>query len=148
MIPAPTPQPTDTLAAASAGVEPTRAQRTAIWLGVVATPLIWLAHLTIGVVLVSRICGDAVAHAVPSWEAIRWIIGVSSALAFVAALGIAWAAGRAWRQILSVSTGKRDAHRFVAWCGAAASVAFTFGIAFSSCILVAAPIERLCAPFQ
>lgn len=146
MIPAQAPD-SPMIDAATPG-EPTRSQRIAIWLGVVAVPLIWLTHLTIGVVLVSRICGDALAHSMPSWEAIRWIIGVSSAVAFIAALGIAWAAGRAWRQILSVATGKRDSQRFIAWCGATASVAFTFGIAFSSCILVAAPIERLCAPFQ
>lgn len=148
MIPAQTPN-TNTLAAnETASGQPTRSQRISIWLGVVVVPLIWLAHIMLGVFLVSRICGDAVAHAVPSWEAIRWIVGVSSTLAFVASLGISWAAGRAWRQILSVATGKRDSQRFIAWCGATASVAFTFGIAFSSCILVAAPIERLCAPFQ
>jgi hypothetical protein len=112
-------------------------------------PLLWLLHLALGVTLVSQACAYAVAeNALPTWHGTQWILGVASACALVLSLVITFAAGRAWRSIAYVSREKRDAQRFVAWCGATTSVAFTFGLAFSICILIALPIDRLCAPFQ
>lgn len=136
---------------ASAGprAAPTRAQRFAVWLGLCAVPLVWLLHLALGVTLVSTACGDVGAqHAGPTWHGTQWILGIASACALVIALVIASAAGRAWRHIAYTTTDKHDAQRFIAWCGATTSVAFTIGLAFSTCILIAVPIERLCAAFQ
>jgi hypothetical protein len=129
--------------------EPTRAQRVSVWLGLCAVPLVWLLHLALGVTLVSRACVDAIArNTVPTWHGTQWILGIASVCALLIALAITYAAGRAWRKIVYVSREKQDAHRFIAWCGATASVAFTFGLAFSICILIALPIESLCTPFQ
>jgi hypothetical protein len=136
-------------AGASERPEPTRAQRVAVWLGLCAVPLVWLLHLALGVTLISTACADAVAqNTAPTWHGTQWILGIASACALLVALAIAFAAGRAWRKIVYVSKDKRDAQRFIAWCGATTSVAFTFGLAFSICILIAVPIEHLCAPFQ
>ncbi|WP_042266820.1 hypothetical protein [Paraburkholderia heleia] len=134
---------------AGSHLEPTRAQRAAGWLGLCAVPLIWLLHLALGVTLVSTACADAVAQdPMPGWHGTQWILGVASVCALMLALAITYAAGRAWRKIANVAPEKRDARRFIAWCGAATSVAFTFGLAFSICILIAAPIERLCTAFD
>ncbi|MEM5316336.1 hypothetical protein VSR72_31800 [Paraburkholderia sp. JHI869] len=128
---------------------PTRAQRVAGWLGLCAVPLIWLLHLALGVTLVDTACADAVSQApVPTWHGTQWILGIASVCALVLALAITYAAGCAWRKIAYVAKEKHDARRFIAWCGATASVAFTFGLAFSICILIAVPIERLCTAFD
>ncbi|RAR48696.1 hypothetical protein C7401_15057 [Paraburkholderia unamae] len=140
----PSPQP----AGASRRPVPTRAQRAAVWLGLCAVPLVWLLHLALGVTLLSSACTDAVAqNAAPTWRGMLSFLAIASACAFLIALAIAYAAGRAWRKIVYASHEKHDTHRFVAWCGATTSVAFTFGLAFSICILIAVPIERLCVAF-
>ncbi|MEM5331740.1 hypothetical protein VSR34_35045 [Paraburkholderia sp. JHI2823] len=128
---------------------PTRAQRIAAWLGLCVVPLIWLLHLALGVTLVSRACADAVAQSeAPTWLDTQWIVILASLGAFLVALAITFAAGHAWRRIVYIANSRRDAHRFIAWCGATTSVAFTFGLAFSICVLTAVPLERLCVVFE
>lgn len=134
---------------AGSNPEPTRAQRVAGWLGLCTVPLIWLLHLALGVTLVSTACADAVTRdPMPGWHGTQWILGIASVCALVPALAITYAADRAWRKIAYVAKEKRDARRFIAWCGATTSVAFTFGLAFSICVLIAVPIERLCTAFD
>ncbi|CAG9204828.1 conserved membrane hypothetical protein [Paraburkholderia tropica] len=126
-----------------------RPLRVAIWLALVGGPLLWLVQLALAVTLVSAACGDGIQHqADMPWPHVEGIVGVASGGAFVIALVLAIMAGRAWRRTVSLAPDKHDALRFVAWCAAAISVLFLGLIAFSTCVLVIAPIERLCTPFQ
>jgi hypothetical protein len=133
-------------APASASLRPLRV---AIWLGLVGAPLLWVMQLALAVTLVSAACGDGIQrHADMPWPHVENIVGVASACAFVIALVLAIAAGRAWRRTVSLAPEKYDTQRFIAWCAATCSVLFLALIAFSTCVLVIAPIERLCTPFN
>lgn len=122
--------------------------RTAIWLGLAGVPLIWLLHLALCVTLVSNACNDFSINGELSWPQVERIVAGASLIAFVAAVVMAVSAARAWRIIATQVSGKRDPARFIAWCGATAGVAFTVGLAFSSCLLIVVPIDRLCATFH
>jgi hypothetical protein len=122
--------------------------RTPIWLGLAGVPLIWLLHLALCVTLISNACDDFQRNGTLSWPAVERIVVGASVIALVASAVIAVAAGRAWRIIATQVPGKRDPARFIAWCGATAAVAFTVGLAFSSCLLIVVPIDRLCATFH
>ncbi|WP_322047284.1 hypothetical protein [Paraburkholderia sp. J67] len=122
--------------------------RTAIWLGLAGVPLIWLLHLALCVTLISNACEDFQRSGALQWPQVERIVDGASLVALVASAVIAVAAGRAWRLIASQVQGKRNPARFIAWCGATAAVAFTVGLAFSSCLLIVVPIDRLCATFH
>lgn len=122
--------------------------RTAIWLGLAGVPLIWLLHLALCVTLISNGCDDFQRNGTLTWPQVERIVDGASLVALVAAIVIAVRAGRAWRLIATQVPGKRDPARFIAWCGATAAVAFTVGLAFSSCLLIVVPIDRLCATFH
>lgn len=122
--------------------------RTAIWLGLAGVPLIWLLHLALCVTLISNACDDFQRSGTLTWPQVERIVAGASLIALVVSAVIAVAAGRAWRVIATRLPGKRDPDRFIAWCGATAAVAFTVGLAFSSCVLIVVPIDRLCATFH
>jgi hypothetical protein len=122
--------------------------RTVIWLGLAGVPLIWLLHLALCVTLISNACNDFDHGGALTWPQVERIVVGASLIAMVASSVIAVAAGRAWRIIATQVPGKRDPARFIAWCGATAAVAFTVGLAFSSCLLIVVPIDRLCATFH
>ncbi|POR46703.1 hypothetical protein B0G62_12219 [Paraburkholderia eburnea] len=122
--------------------------RTAIWLGLAGVPLIWLLHLALCVTLISNGCDDFQRNGTLTWPQVERIVDGASLVALVAAIVIAVRTGRAWRLIATQVPGKRDPARFIAWCGATAAVAFTVGLAFSSCLLIVVPIDRLCATFH
>ncbi|WP_321816934.1 MULTISPECIES: hypothetical protein [unclassified Paraburkholderia] len=122
--------------------------RTAIWLGLAGVPGIWLAHLALCVTLISNACDDFQHSGALPWPLVERIVAGASAVSMIAAVIIAIAASRAWRMIASQVPGKRNPARFIAWCGATAAVAFTVGLAFSSCLLIVVPIDRLCATFH
>ncbi len=125
-----------------------RRGRTAIWLGLAGVPLIWLLHLALCVTLVSNACNDFERNGALTWPQVERIVDGASLVAMVACAVMAVAAARAWRIIATQVQGKRDPARFIAWCGATAAVAFTVGLAFSSCLLIVVPIDRLCATFH
>ncbi|HKT97918.1 MAG TPA: hypothetical protein VJS30_15515 [Paraburkholderia sp.] len=44
--------------------------------------------------------------------------------------------------------GKPNAMCFIAWCSATVAVVFTGALVLTACVLIAAPFDRLCAPFR
>ncbi|WP_156966858.1 hypothetical protein [Paraburkholderia ferrariae] len=132
-----------------AGLSDTRRQRVIVWVTLFAAPLIWVSYMLLCVNLVSTACAGGIAqHHALKWETVERLVTVASVVAFVVCLALAVATGRAWRQIVSLAPAKRDPIRFVAWCSVTAAVAFTAGLAFTTSVLVAMPIDRLCGPFQ
>jgi heme/copper-type cytochrome/quinol oxidase subunit 2 len=132
-----------------AGLSGTRRQRVIVWVTLFAAPVIWVAYMLLCVNLVSTACAGGIAqHHAPKWETVERIVTAASVAAFVVCLALAVATGRAWRQIVSLVPARRDPIRFVVWCSVTAAVAFTVGLAFTTSVLVAMPIDRLCGPFR
>jgi hypothetical protein len=128
---------------------PTRMQNGIVWITLFAVPLIWVLHLLLCITLVSSACSGGVAQR----DEIRWddaenLIAFASAAAVMVCLVLAIATGRAWRRINWRAHGRPDATCFIAWCSALTAVVFTGVLAFTACVLIAAPFDRLCAPFQ
>jgi hypothetical protein len=128
---------------------PTRSQRVIIWTALFGVPLIWILHLLASITLVSSACSEGITqHNALPWAEIERLVTIVSALAFVACLALVIAAGRAWRQIVSLVPRRGDAIRFVAWCSVTTAAAFTFGLTFTVSVLLVLPIDRLCTPFR
>ncbi|MEX3950897.1 hypothetical protein AB4Y40_24455 [Paraburkholderia sp. EG287B] len=120
-----------------------------VWITLFAVPLIWLLYVLICMTLVSSACVVGVAQRGElRWEDTENILAAVSAAAFAVCLVLAVATGRAWRKIAWSSHGEPDATCFIAWCSAIVATAFTGTLAFIACVLIAAPFDRLCAPFQ
>jgi hypothetical protein len=127
----------------------TRLQRATIWTALFAVPLIWVLYVLACVTLVSMACSGGVLQTnALTWDSIERLVALASALAFAFSLAFAVLTGRVWNKVVSLAPDRRDAIRFVAWCSAVSAVAFTLGLAFTTIMLVAVPIDRLCAPFQ
>jgi hypothetical protein len=127
----------------------TRLQRTTIWAALFVVPLIWVLHVLVCTTLVSAACTSGVIQRnTPPWDVTERMVTLSSALAFVPSLAFAIATGRAWLRIMSLAPDRRDAIRFVAWCSVVSSGLFTLALAFTASVLLALPLDRLCAPFQ
>lgn len=128
---------------------PTRLQRVIVWSALFGVPIIWLLHLLASVTLVSSACSGGISqHGALPWGEIERLVTIASALAFLVCLALTIAAGRAWRQIVSLAPRRGDTIRFVAWCSVTTATAFTFGLAFIASVLLVLPLDRLCAPFQ
>ncbi|MEX3941052.1 hypothetical protein AB4Y44_16170 [Paraburkholderia sp. BR10937] len=129
--------------------DPMRRQRITVWIALFAVPLIWLLYLLICITLVSSACVIGVAQRGElRWDDTENILAAVSAAAFAVCLVLAVATGRAWRKIAWSSHGEQDAACFIAWCSAIVATAFTVTLGFIACVLIAAPFDRLCAPFQ
>ncbi len=126
-----------------------RMQSATAWTALFAVPLIWMLHLVVCLELVSTACAGGVTQSgeLP-WDEVERFIAFASALAFAVCLALAIATGRAWRRIASQVGSKTHSACFVAWCSATAAVAFTGALALTSCVLIAAPFDSICAPFQ
>ncbi|WP_413183678.1 hypothetical protein [Paraburkholderia sacchari] len=124
-------------------------QSATAWTALFAVPLIWMLHLVVCLELVSTACAGAVTQSgeLP-WDEVERFIAFASALAFAACLALAIATGRAWRRIASQLSSKTNSACFVAWCSTTAAVVFTGAVAFTACVLIAAPFDAICAPFQ
>ena len=124
---------------------PTRGQHIAAWYGLVGVPLVWIAHVLLCMSLVAIACPGGVTqrNALP-WGVVQILLAVTSAAALALALAGVLATLRAWRESGALAGGRRETFRFVAWCGAAVSVAFTLGLAFTISVLVTLPLQRLC----
>ncbi|WP_322013854.1 hypothetical protein [Paraburkholderia sp. J12] len=132
-----------------AGLSDTRRQRLIVWITLFAAPLVWVVYMLLCVNLVSTACAGGIAqHHALKWDTVERLVTLASVIAFAICLALAVATGRAWRQIVSLAPAKRDSIRFVAWCSVTAAVAFTLGLAFTTSVLVAMPIDRLCGPFR
>jgi len=126
-------------------VSPTRGQHIAAWYGLIGVPLVWIAHVLLCMGLVAITCPGGVTqrNAIP-WSVVQILLAIASAAALALALAGVLATQRAWRESAALSGGRRETFRFVAWCGAAISVAFTLGLAFTISVLVTLPLQRLC----
>lgn len=128
---------------------PTRLQRVIVWTALFAVPLVWVLYLFVSVKLVAAVCSGGISQRnALSWGATEWVVTAASGLGFVVCLSLTLAAGRAWRQIISLVPKRGDAIRFVAWCSVTMAAAFTFALVFTASVLLVLPIDRLCTPFQ
>ncbi|MFX1675797.1 hypothetical protein PWR63_26680 [Paraburkholderia sp. A2WS-5] len=126
-----------------------RIQSATAWTALFAVPLIWMVHLVVCLELLSTACAGGVTQSgeLP-WDEVEHFIDFVSAVAFAVCLALAIATGRAWRRLASQANSKSQSACFVAWCSATAAVVFTGALAFTACVLIAAPFDSLCAPFQ
>jgi hypothetical protein len=128
---------------------PTRIQNVIVWVTLFAVPLIWLLHLILCITLVAGACAGGVVQSHElRWSDAQHFIHAASAGAFVLCLALAIATGRAWRRTVWRADGRPDAACFVAWCSVLAAVVFTAALALTACVVIAAPLDRICAPFQ
>lgn len=78
----------------------------------------------------------------------HWTLALACAAAFALALAGALLAWRTWRESAAVNTPQRDTFRFLAWSSAAVAIAFTIALVFTTTVLFALPLERLCGALR
>jgi hypothetical protein len=124
-------------------------QNATIWTTLFAVPLIWILHLLLCLTLVAHACGGGVAQSDElQWSDAQYVIDAASAGAFVVCVALAIAAGRTWRRLSWLANGRPNLACFIAWCSTLSAIAFTVVLTFVACVMIAAPFDRLCAPFQ
>ena len=128
---------------------PSRMQGLTVWATLFAVPLIWVLHLLLCLTLVSDACAGGVAQSDElQWNDAVHLIAAASAGAFTVCAALAIAAGRTWRRLAWRADKESNFACFVAWCSTLSAIVFTGALAFLACLLIAAPFDRLCGPFQ
>ncbi len=137
----PAPVPTRT--------RPTLRQHVAVWYGIVGVPAVWAAHVLFCQTLAATACAGGVPQRNGEpWPVVHWTLALACAAAFALALAGALLAWRTWRESAAVNTPQRDTFRFLAWSSAAVAIAFTIALVFTTTVLFALPLERLCGALR
>ncbi|WP_322101640.1 hypothetical protein [Paraburkholderia sp. J41] len=134
---------------AAGQARPSLAQHAAVWYGLAGVPFVWAGHVLLCQMLAATACAGGVAqrNAQP-WNVVHWALAAVSALAFALALAGALAARRALRETARLPAPQRETFRFLAWCGTAVAIAFTIGLVFTTSVLFALPLARLCGALR
>lgn len=148
-MPPAAPAPPAPPAPVPARTRPTLRQYVAVWYGIVGVPAIWAAHVLFCQTLAATACAGGVPQRNGEpWPVMHWTLALACAGAFALALTGALLARRTWRESAAVDTPQRDTFRFLAWSSTAVAIAFTIALVFTTTVLFALPLERLCGALR
>ncbi|WP_052406051.1 hypothetical protein [Paraburkholderia heleia] len=149
MMPPAAPAPPAPPAPVPTRTRPTLRQHVAVWYGIVGVPAVWAAHVLFCQTLAATACAGGVPQRNGEpWPVVHWTLALACAAAFALALAGALLAWRTWRESAAVNTPQRDTFRFLAWSSAAVAIAFTIALVFTTTVLFALPLERLCGALR